>query len=68
MAEIFDIQKSDFTGIAEANAYAKIKNVRDALSANIASMASVQLVAADVTAINSAITAYEKTIDTTGAA
>jgi hypothetical protein len=68
LAEIFDIQKSDFTGIAEANAYAKIKNVRDALSANIASMASVQLVAADVTAVNAAITAYEKTIGTTGAA
>ncbi len=68
LAEIFDIQKSDFTGIAEASAFAKIKNVRDALNTNIASMASVQLTAADVTAVNTAITAYQNTIGTTGAA
>ncbi len=68
LAEIFDIQKSNFTDLPEATAYAKIKNVRDALNANITSMASVQLVAADVTAVNAAITAYEKTIGTTGAA
>jgi hypothetical protein len=68
LAEIFDIQKSDFQHVSEASAFAKIKNVRDALSANIASMASVQLVAADVTAVNAAITTYQNTIGTTGAA
>jgi hypothetical protein len=68
LIEIFDVQKSYFINVAESTAFAKIKNVRDALSANIASMASVQLAAADVTAVNAAITAYQNTIGTTGAA
>lgn len=68
LMQIFDIQKSDFLSISETRAYNQIKNIRDALSANIASMASVQLTAADVTAVNTVLTAYENTIGTTGAA
>lgn len=68
LAQIFDVQKSDFVHISETKAYNQIKNIRDALSANIALMASVQLADADVTAVNDAITAYENTIGTTGAA
>ncbi len=68
LAQIFDVQKSDFVHTSETKAYNQIKNIRDALSANIASMASVQLTAADVTAVNAAITAYQNTIGTTGAA
>jgi hypothetical protein len=68
LANIFDVQKSDFVNIPEVKAFTMIKNIRDALSTNIASMASVQLVAADVTAINAAITAYQAKIGTTGAA
>ena len=68
LVQIFDVQKSDFLSISETKAYNQIKNIRDALSANIASMASVQLAAADVTAVNAAITAYQNTIGTTGAA
>lgn len=68
LAQIFDVQKTDFVHTSETRAYNQIKNIRDALSANIASMASVQLTAADVTAVNNAITAYQNTIGTTGAA
>jgi hypothetical protein len=68
LIEIFDVQKSDFTGISETKAFNQIKNLRDALSTNIVAMASVQLTAADVTALNAAITAYQNTIGTTGAA
>ncbi|MDP2339227.1 MAG: hypothetical protein Q8N05_22770 [Bacteroidota bacterium] len=68
LMQIFDVQKSDFLSISETKAYNQIKNIRDALSANIASMASVQLTADDVTAVNVAITAYQNTIGTTGAA
>ena len=68
LIEIFDVQKSDFTGISETKAFNQIKNIRDALSTNVAAMASVQLTAADVTAVNAAITAYQNTIGTTGAA
>lgn len=68
LMEIFDIGKWDFVDMPEVTAFAKIKNVRDALSANITAMANVQLVAADITAINAAITAYQNTIGTTGSA
>jgi hypothetical protein len=68
LAQIFDIQKTDFQHVSEVTAFTKIKNVRDALSANIASMASVQLTNDDVNAVNAAITAYQNTIGTTGAA
>jgi hypothetical protein len=68
LAEIFDIKKSDFLNVPESTAYAMIKNIRDALTTNLAAMASVQLVAADLTAVNNAIKAYENTIGTVGAA
>ena len=68
LAEIFDIKKTDFTDVPEMTAFTKIKNVRDALSTNIASMGSVQLTNDDVNAVNAAITAFQNTIGTTGAA
>jgi len=68
LMQIFDVQKSDFLSISETKAYNQIKNIRDALSANIASMESVQLAEEDVATVNEAITAYENTIGTTGAA
>lgn len=68
LMQIFDIQKSDFTSISETTAYNQIKNIRDALSANIASMANVQLTDADVALVNIAITTYQNTIGTTGSA
>jgi|ERR1035437_8500576 hypothetical protein len=68
MASVFDVQKSDFINLSEATAFSRIKNIRDSLSANIAAMAIVQLVPADVTALSNAITAYQNTIGTVGAA
>ena len=68
LAQIFDVQKTDFYQIPETMAYTKVKNIRDELSANIASMASVQLTADDVTALDAAIKAYESTVGTPGAA
>jgi hypothetical protein len=68
LMQIFDVQKSDFLSISETKAYNQIKNIRDALNDNIASMESVQLTEDDVAIVNDAITAYENTIGTTGAA
>lgn len=68
LAHIFDVQKSKFLGIAETKALALVKNVRDALNANIGSMESVQLTADDVKALDAAIAAYQSTLGTTGAA
>lgn len=68
LAQIFDVQVSDFTHGMETMAFTRIKNIRDALSANIASMTSVNLKAADLEAVNAAITAYENTIGTPNAA
>ena len=68
MAHVFDVQKSTFLGVSETKAFAMVKNVRDALNANIASMANVQLTTADITALDAAIAAYQKTIGTTGVA
>jgi len=68
LAQIFDVEKSDFLVVGEKQAYTMVKNIRDALSANIASMESVQLAPTDITAVNAAIKAYESTIGTPGAA
>jgi len=68
LQHIFDVQKSDFISSREVAAFNKIKNIRDALSNNIAAMASVQLTEADITEANNAIAGYESTIGTTGAA
>jgi len=68
LAEIFDVQKTDLMRAGENRAYTMVKNIRDALSANIASMESVQLAASDLTAINAAIKVYENTMGTPGAA
>ena len=68
LMQVFDVQKSDFLHISETKAYNQIKNIRDALNDNIASMESVQLTEEDVAIVNEAISAYENTIGTTGAA
>ena len=68
LAQVFDVHASDFIKLSENRAYAMVKNIRDALSANIASMESVQLTANDLTTINAAIAAYESTIGTPDAA
>jgi len=68
LMQVFDVQKSDFLHISETKAYNQIKNIRDALNDNIASMESVQLTEEDVAMVNEAISAYENTIGTTGAA
>jgi hypothetical protein len=68
LIEIFDVHSSDFNYISEEKALAKVKNVRDALNSNIAAMTSVQLTAADITAINNAITSFQNTLGTIGTA
>ncbi len=68
LQHIFDVPKSDFTSGPEVAAFNKIKNIRDAINNNIASMASVQLTDADITELNNAIANYENTIGTTSAA
>ena len=68
LMQIFDVQKSNFLSISETKAYNQIKNIRDALNDNIDWMESVQLTEEDVAMVNEAISAYENTIGTTGAA
>jgi len=68
LVQIFDVEKSDFYQMTETMAYTKIKNIRDALNDNIASMASVQLTAGNVTALDAAIKAYEDMVGIPGAA
>jgi len=68
LMQIFDVQKSNFLSISETKAYNQIKNIRDALNDNIDWMESVQLTEDDVATVNDAITAYQNTIGTTGAA
>jgi hypothetical protein len=58
LIQIFNVNKSDFRG-TETMALAKIKNIRNALHENIASMEAVNLTAADITAIDAAIKNYE---------
>ncbi len=58
LIEVFNVQLTDFDGIPESTALDKIKNIRDGINANIASMASVNLLPADVTALDAAIAAY----------
>ena len=68
LANVFDVQKSNFTKGSEIAALNKIKNISDAIASNVAEMESVQLVDSDVTEINSAISAYQNTVGTTGSA
>ena len=65
---IFDIRESDFEKIAAEVGESKIKDVRDALNTNIASLAPYNVLPADVTAIDDAITAYHSISGTPGAA
>lgn len=58
LIEVFNVQLSDFDRIPESSALDKIKNIRDAINTNIAGMASVNLLPADVTAQDAAIAAY----------
>jgi len=68
LAAIFDVKKSNFMKGSEITAFSKIKNIRDSIAANIAMMKSVQLDAADVAMLNSAITTYQNAIGSQGAA
>jgi len=68
LMHLFNVQKSDFTGIAEITIFDRIKNLRDILSKNIDSMVSVQLSIDDLDALNKSIAAYQANIGTTEAA
>ena len=68
LEEVFNIHVSDFNRLPEKQAVAKIKDVRDALNANITSLANYNVIAANVTAISSSITAYEAVANAQGAA
>jgi hypothetical protein len=68
LMELFDVQKTDFTEGPRADALTKTKLIFDAINANIDDMETIQLSAADVTALNTVIASYEKTQGTTGAA
>ena len=66
LAVIFDVQLPTLLKGSETIVFAKAKTIRDMITQNIASMKSVELTAADLTAINAAISAYEAAIGTTG--
>jgi len=66
LAAIFDVQLPTFLKGSETTIFAKAKTIRDTLTQNIATMKSVELTPADLTAINAAISAYESAIGTTG--
>src|ERR1035437_5244634 len=52
LTQPFDIQKTDFTHLAESMAFTRVKNIRDAINTNIADMASVNLTTDDVDLID----------------
>ena len=58
LIEVFNVLLNDFDGIAESEALDKVKNIRDGINTNIAGMAGVNLLPADVTALDALITAY----------
>ena len=68
LEKVFDIQKDDYTKIAEDLAFNEIINVRDALNANIGSLGAYNVIAANITQIDAAITAYNDAEGTPGAA
>src|ERR1035437_9613958 len=68
LQEIFDVQKSDFNQMASSKALTKALNIRDALAANITSLASVQITQADLTVLYESIIKFENVTATTGTA
>jgi hypothetical protein len=68
LMQTFDVVKTDLLDGPETDALVKVKNIRNALNDNIAAMKDIQLSSADVTAIDAAITTYESTLGTSGAA
>lgn len=58
LAEVFNVQLSDFDIVAGQIALDKVKNIRDGINANIGGMAPVNLLPADVTALDGLIAAY----------
>lgn len=66
--KVFDVQKDDYTKIAEDLAFNEIKNVRNALNDNIGSLAAYNVTAASILEIDAAITAYGNTEGKPGAA
>jgi hypothetical protein len=68
MKQTFDVEKTHFYECAEEEALIEVKNIRDALNTNIAELEDVNVLPADITAINTAIANYEKNLGTTGEA
>jgi predicted transglutaminase-like cysteine proteinase len=68
LTQLFDVQKSDFDHMSESKAFTNLKNIRDAINKHIKDMADVELTAADINAIDKAITAYQQTSGTPAAA
>jgi hypothetical protein len=68
LMETFDVAKTDFFNGSETDALVNVKNIRDAVNANITAMKNIQLSSDDVAAVDAAITTYESTLGKSGAA
>ena len=68
LIELFDVQLDDFDGMAAETAFDKVKNIRNAINKNIGSMAGVNLLPADVAALDVTISNYNKNKSTPGIA
>ena len=58
LTEVFNVQISDFDKIAQQTGFDKVKNIRDGIDGHIAGMAGVNLLPADVIALDGLIAAY----------
>lgn len=58
LIEVFNVQISDFDKAAQQTGFDKVKNIRDGINDNIAGMVGVNLLPADVTALDGLIAAY----------
>lgn len=67
MAFLFDITKSTFHHVVESIALAQVKNIRNAINANVGNMSSVNMNSTDEADLDAAIAAYVNTVGTTGA-
>ena len=63
---LFDIHKTDLINTTDANALATCYNIYSAINANIATMASVKLVPADVLALKAAYDAFKLQLSAPG--
>lgn len=59
LTEVFNVKLSDFDNTAASTSFDKVKNIRNAINTNIAGMAAVNLLPADVTALDALIAAYD---------